>query len=184
MMTEQPQPLGAHDAIMLTMAAKGDNPIGRTALQKVIYFESLKVPASISYRPHYFGPFSKDVAAALEDLIVADCIDERVTLAYDHESYSYNLTKEWVELAREDSRRSPHYAAIKDVVDGCDEFCRLRPRELSHAAKAHYILSASRSKGAITRSDVKKTGEGLGWTISENNADRGFELLSRLGLVT
>ena len=180
------QKLNVYDAIILTMYAKGEHPIGRTALQKVIYFANLKTDSDISYVHHFYGPFSRDVAVALEDLVAINSITETVTSTYTHETYSYDLAAKWKRVAEKWKDNNPrHYSIIEDIVNKCNSICQLQAKKLSYAAKALYILRRSSQAGTkgITSHDVKIIGKGFGWTISENDAERGFELLFQLGLV-
>ena len=160
--------------------------VGRTALQKLVYFETLKIPNTISYIPHYYGPFSRDVAVELEGLVAIGYIDEKVIFAHTHESYLYDLTDDGKRLAGEDKKTDHnHYHVVKDIVNQCAKFCNLQPSVLSYAAKAYYILSRANQSGkkSITSSDVKKVGQSFGWNISEVEAENGLELLSKLKLV-
>ena len=182
----QQQDMSAHDALVLTMFAVEDSHIGRTALQKLVYFETVKIPSSIYYRPHYYGPFSRDVAVALENLVTIDCLDEEVTVIDTHESYRYIMKSEWKKLVREDERtKCQQYETILDIVKKCDEFCRLQANILSYAAKAFHILTSAEQNGIqkVTIDDVKQIGKNFEWNLSSDDTERGLELLSQINLV-
>ena len=170
---------------MLTMFAVGDRHVGRTALQKLIYFETVKMPSSIHYRPHYYGPFSRDVAVALEKLVTIDCLDEEVTRTDTHDSYSYKMKPEWKKLIQEDGRTEhQQYETIKNIVKKCDDFCGLQANILSYAAKAFYILTSAEQKGIkeVTIDDVKQIGKNFRWELSSTDTERGLELLLQMNL--
>ena len=43
------------DAIITVVKVAGDNILGRTAIQKIVYFLSISGIVDIKYRPHYYG---------------------------------------------------------------------------------------------------------------------------------
>ena len=181
----QQQAISAHNALMLTIFAVGDRSVGRTALQKLVYFETVNMPSNIRYRPHFYGPFSRDVAVALEGLVAIDCLDEKVSITHTHESYSYKMKPEWKKLLKKDRRTEhQHYGAIKNIVEKCDNFCGLQANILSYAAKAFYILTSANQNGIkqITIDDVKQIGKNFGWQLSSTDTERGLNLLLQLNL--
>ena len=56
------------DAIVVTLGAVADKIIGRTVIQKLIYFEMILGLVDANYRPHYYGPYSSEVAGTIQEL--------------------------------------------------------------------------------------------------------------------
>lgn len=178
--------LSAHNVIILTLIALGDRPVGRKALQKLIYFATKKISANIGYKPHFYGPFSKDVAVALEDLVAIGCLNEETIKTYTYESHLYTLTPEWTKVAGEDKMTEcSSYEIIHDIVKKCDDYCKLSANTLSYVAKAFYVLKdANPDKDIkITNQNVKSMGQKFGWNIPAPYLNGGFKLLSELNLV-
>src|SRR5207249_5408194 len=122
---------------------------GRTAIQKLAYFSKIKIPSlDVGVFRHYFyGPFSREVALGLEDMTGFSFLEERVLPGYQYEGYSYSLTKDSKKIA---DGVTKHYQKeskkIAEIVNTCNEFCQLKAKTLSYAAKAYYIL-ANTEKG-------------------------------------
>ena len=59
----------AFDTVGLTLAANNKEIVGRTTLQKLIYFETVKISEirlAEPYIAYFYGPFNRDVANSLE----------------------------------------------------------------------------------------------------------------------
>ena len=186
-MTQQQQEgITAHNAIILTMFAVDNHYVGRIALQKLVYFETVKIPSNIHYRPHYYGPFSKDVAVALENLVTIDCLDEEVTIIDTYESYRYRMKPEWKKIIQEDKKTEcQQYEIIQDIVKKCTSFCGLQANILSYAAKAFYILTSTKQNEIqeVTIDEIRQIGNDFKWELSSDDTERGLELLSQINLV-
>ena len=60
--------MDASDAIIAVVKVAGNNILGRTSIQKIVYFLSIFEIVDIKYRPHYYGPYSADVASSTQML--------------------------------------------------------------------------------------------------------------------
>lgn len=174
-----------YDAIILTLRANNNALSNRTTLQKLIYFEALRLDPlkTIAYRNHFYGPFSHQVASALDDMIVFSYLDEHVYSKYNFESYHYELTKFGKKNA--DSavdKFAEQFETILKVVEVCNTHCKLKAKSLSYSAKAHYIL-VNGGKEEYTIEDVQKIAEKFEWEITTDDAKNGMCLLEDLGLV-
>ena len=176
--------LDVHDIITLTLHANDDKLSNRTALQKLIYFETLKLKQlkKITYRNHFYGPFSYQVASALDDLVAFSYLSEQVSSIYDYESYHYELTKSGKKYVDEvKGEFTDNFEIIKDIVDTCNNHCNLQASPLSYSAKAHYIL-ANGGRDQYTIKDVQDTAKDFEWEISEDDVKKGLDLLEKLNL--
>lgn len=177
--------LDVYDAIALTLHANNDKLSNRTTLQKLIYFETLKLKPlkNITYRNYFYGPFSYQVASALDETIAFSYLREQVSSRYNHESYNYELTESGKKYAHDvETKFGDQFEIIRNIVKICDEHCNLQAGPLSYSAKAHYIL-VNGGKDQYTIDDVQETAEKFEWEISTDDAGRGMALLEKLDLV-
>ncbi len=65
---------------------------GRKRLQKVVFFlQEAGCPLDCQYTLHYFGPYSRDVADACDEMVAAGLIKEAVELTNGLTQYTYAL---------------------------------------------------------------------------------------------
>ena len=179
--------MDVYDSIALTIEANDGKIRGRTAIQKLIYFHTVKIPNLdiCSYRHYFYGPFSREVASALEDMSAFSYLNE-IAFSGLYDSYSYELTTRGKEYANKGKNSfTKEYEAISDTVKTCQEFCELKSEPLSCAAKAYYILTHTKDgmEGKYTNEDVTKVAKNFDWDISNENIDKGISLLQKLSLV-
>lgn len=176
--------LDVYDAITLTLHANNDKLSNRTTLQKLIYFETLKLEPlkTVTYRNHFYGPFSYQVASALDETVAFSYLREQASSRYGHESYNYELTESGKKYAHGvKTEFSDQFETIRSIVEVCDEHCKLQATPLSYSAKAHYIL-VNGGKDQYTIDDVREAAEKFEWEISADDAERGIALLGKLDL--
>ena len=179
--------LGAFDTIGLTLTANGGEIAGRTTLQKLIYFETVKIP-EISpagpYFAYFYGPFNRDVANSLERMVFYDILDERMT-GTNHTSYVYKVSTKGTKIINKlaDEFRQT-LAKIKELIGTCDKCCGLDQNSLSFAAKVHYMRDTQKTIGrSLSRDEIVRLGKSFGWKISKSDIEKGSELLEQLKLV-
>ena len=182
-----PPTMDVFDVIALSIYSNKNRIDNRTTLQKLIYFVSIIVPTVElkPYRHYFYGPFSIEVASALEEMSAFSILNE-ITHSGFYESYSYELTEKGQHYAKELAEKHPtQFKSISEIVHTCCNFCELNPSPLSYAAKAHYILtSIGKDKTKpFTNKDVADVGKDFDWNISENDAATGISLLEKLDLV-
>ena len=180
--------LDVFDVIVLTIHANDDeNAIkGRTTIQKLIYFNTLNIrELDISNYEHYFyGPFSRKVAVALDDLVGFSFVDQNVMPGL-YRTNNYRLTKSGIKYAKTTKEEYPdEFEKIRETLKICKEHCKLRQSPLSYAAKAHYSLAGSdRDQRRYTEEEVRDIAQNFDWNISANDAKTGMAVLQDLGLV-
>lgn len=180
----------AHDAVLLTLYANdelleregvGERPIGRTAMQKLVYFEVQKMRSEITFNAHYYGPFSSNVAESLARLGAFGYVREDVLDGYGI-SYEYRLTRYGKALASDLSTEEPgRYEKIRDVVRIAAKHCELRQLALAHAAKTHFLRKKF-AKSDASNGEIVASGEKFGWTLKEKDVEDGLALLRALKL--
>lgn len=72
------------------VAAAGGQVVGRVRLQKMFYLlDRIGLGSGFDYEYHYYGPYSSEVAEAVEDAAAFGRLEERVgRRSYDGVSYS------------------------------------------------------------------------------------------------
>ena len=86
--------MNVYESIVLTLHSNSNTIKNRTAIQKLVYFIDQKI-SSIEIKPytHYFyGPFSREVASALEEMSAFSYLNEIVYSGF-YEKYEYHLTE-------------------------------------------------------------------------------------------
>ncbi len=80
----------------------GDRGIqGRKRLQKIVFFlQQAGCDLGCRYTLHYFGPYSRDVADACDEMVAAQLIDENVVDQSGNKQYAYTLKPQTRELLR------------------------------------------------------------------------------------
>ena len=153
---------------------------GRTVVQKLAYFANLRLNVDgVRYRDYYYGPFSREVAIALDNLVSSLFVRETVR-STPIEHYTYELTRDGEDLAGKIVRESPaEHNAIKSVVDTCRKRCSLRARPMSCAAKVHFILDTDPECGASARG-IKGMAQDFGWNMTDQEIEHGMALLGEL----
>ena len=88
-----PGSFDVHDALILTLRANGDVLFDRRTVQRLLYFESLKLQSlkAITYCNNFYGPFSHEVESVLDDLVALSYMGEYIQSIYDLESHRYEL---------------------------------------------------------------------------------------------
>jgi len=179
------------EAAMLVIDAAGGGITGRTVIQKILYFGTVTHAVKATYRPHYYGPYSADVAGALQTITSCHFVDEtmdsneskKANETFEWKRYSYKLNEEGKkvsEFLKQNS--SDEYAEIKKIVEVCKKTANLDPNVLSWAAKVHYILV--QEKRPMKHEEISKIASSLNWKLESPQIASGAKLLRELSLVT
>lgn len=183
--------MNVFDAILTTIKAAEGSIAGRTAIQKLVYFEHISQLVNAKYRPHYYGPYSAEVAGTIQELIDLDFLKEEVDTAEntgysvpeDWKRYRYSLSADGVKAVEQIKKEnSAEYTKISNVVSICNNTVKLDTNMLSWAAKVHYILSSQNR--TMVLDEIPHTAKSFGWTLSQLQINKAAELLRQLKLVT
>jgi hypothetical protein len=174
------------EAILLTIKAADNQISGRTVIQKLVYFEHVKKITSVEYKPHFYGPYSVDVANAVQTLVAQKFINEEI-IGYANKDnrwrvYRYQLTDKGKAATEQLNKDNPQmYKEIEGVVRTSKQVVDLEPNTLSWSAKAYYILN--KEGHAMTCEEIKADAKNFGWEIPGNvNINNAVDLLNALGL--
>jgi len=166
-------------AVLCIVRSSRNNTLqGRTLLQKAIYFLNETMDLGIRYRPHYFGPFSEDVANTIASLVAVGALREMVECLpassdpFDGCRYTYILT-ELGRLMLEQEPDGDLESACREILGETDDYS-----ELAAAAKLHHIIK--RHGGDFSYEAVMANAHDLGWKLQPRQIENAARLLVRL----
>jgi uncharacterized protein len=178
------------DFVVLAYGAFGGEISGKTNLQKKVYFLGVGLgrESDLGYRPHYYGPYSAEVAEANSELRSMGYLSERSTnwgsdnRGFEIARYDCALTEDGIRLFEKKKQEYPELwerlAGFAEVMKAAGE---LNYWELSIAAKAYFIL---KSAGAQTGpEEIQKAALKLGWEVRKEEIRKACEFLEIVGLV-
>lgn len=183
--------MSAYDFVHLAFHAIGGEICGTTKLQKTIYFLGVLTGAldQLGYRPHYYGPYSDTVAAALNRLKALGFVQQSSlhTGAVDGDGFEitrkdFELTDQGRSIAQQKATENPViWRKIRDAVARFKEAGEIDYMKMSVAAKTFYILS---TKGTpATSVELSESAKSLGWNPKPDEIVESVGFLKGLGLV-
>ena len=165
------------DALLAVIDSDENGIIGRTILQKKMYFLAVLTDEEFGFGPYYYGPFSSTVADQLGALCEALLVSEQVE-ADEFRRFSYRLTDDGREVA---NTRSDAVGAYNEVIKKINSHQIVNePTLLYAAAKVHFIMS---EHGRTTVPKIRQRAEELGWNVSRSQVDTVVAYLEHLNLV-
>ena len=177
------------DAVMLTVREEEGGALhGRTLLQKKLYFASVLAKEDFGFRPHYYGPYSQTVAAAVDSVVSNGFLEESIksfpgeaNLFGEWRRHSYSLTddgKAVVEATPETEESAKWREALRTVNSHpvAQDF-----NLLSVAAKVHVIL---KEMGKAKTTEISRQAQHYGWQLSPGDIEKVGDYLEHLGLIT
>jgi uncharacterized protein YwgA len=180
-----------YDFVHLVLYAAGGKIQGRTKLQKMVYFTGvlMKCEANLGYRPHFYGPYSADVAGSVDKLRALGFLKQSACGggAIDHRGfevarYDYELTGDGRLIAEEKVEKYPeNWKRIKTAVD---RLIKSDPNDyvkLSIAAKTYFVHG--KLKGTTSSGELERLNAHFGWKVSEEETRDAFEWLKSVKLV-
>lgn len=172
-----------YDLVLAILDANGGTVAGRTVVQKLGYFTSVSTELEdVGYKDYFYGPFSKAVALALEDLDAALLLYETVRSS-PIESYTYTLTDDGRKIVEEVKKRcAKECSLISQIVTRCRNYCGLQAHPLSCAAKSHYILNRRNGGADYAPAKIEEMAHDFGWNLVESDIKSGVGLLKVLNL--
>jgi uncharacterized protein YwgA len=177
------------DAILVAVKVAGNNALGRTSIQKLIYFLSIFEIVEVKYLPHYYGPYSADVASSIQMLSSIDFLKEKIetpeTTGYsvpeNWKRYLYSLSTEGEQIVKDFKKTNMgKYSEIHRIIKICKDSVNFNPDILSWAAKINYILS--KKKEPMNYEAIINTADSFGWKLSPEQVKMGAKLLKNLNL--
>ena len=170
------------DAILLILHSAPDGIRGKTAIQKIAYFVSIKTGINMNFFAHYYGPYSRNVAATLQSLSDFDFVDKDVKFTRKNRfMHVFNLNDDGKSIVNDIIKEYPNeYRIIKDVVETIEPFGQ-NYDILSWASKIYYVLH---EKGKpITEDEIIKLAERHDWKLINTEIESAKKLLLSLELL-
>lgn len=135
--------------IIQLLNEKGGEIHGRVQLQKIVYFcKAMGVKVNASYKLYIYGPYSQQVADALQDCVMDDILKESngiIRKGMDFDEYMQSIADS--ENILSDTSRK----IVKEVLQRCNQ---LTTKELEITATTFFI---DRQQKALFGSDSKET---------------------------
>jgi uncharacterized protein len=183
--------MNIYDFVYLALYAIGGEIKGKTKFQKTIYFLGILTGrlSDLGYRPHYYGPYSEDVAAALERMRALGFVEQSISSGcaidsrgFEVARYDYTLNKTGKEVAElkikefQDLWRKIQKAALTfRKLDDVDYI------KMSIAAKSYFLLGEKKGKAKLT--ELSETASDFGWSVSVDEVRDAIRMLESLKLV-
>jgi hypothetical protein len=171
------------ELVLVLLSTLPEGIKGRTVVQKLGYFASVKLKMDAMYAADFYGPYSPVVAENLQNMVELDFVVEkgRQTL-HNRTMYSYSLTEDGGELAQRAKVENPkEYAVVRNIVGKCGRTVHCNYNVLSWAAKVHFVLH--RAGKAMTRAEAIEASQSFGWKLGQAEVESAVTLLSALGLI-
>ena len=174
------------DAVLIAVQEEGPEGLtGKTLLQKKLYFASLLVKEDLGFRPHYYGPYSQQVADATDSLVSNRFFEEQIeifpeaNIFGERRRHSYEPTEDGRRLL-ETIKERPEVAPWRDALRKINEHPFARDFNLlSIAAKVMNILSKA---GKARVDEIERKAKEHGWELSGKEIESVVEFLEYLGL--
>ena len=179
-----------YDFVHLAFFAWGEKVQGRTKLQKLIYFLGIITESSqeLGYRAHFYGPYSAEVASAVDDLRSMGFLDHSVTsfgadrAGFETARYDYSLNEQGTLIARQkmksDSLLWKRISAGVEILKNAGDIDYVK---LSIAAKTYFMLGEK--KGGGHTSELARFADKFGWKVTQEQVQEAVAYLQKLGLV-
>ncbi len=178
------------ELVLLTVSCEKELLKGRTLLQKVAYFVNELEDCGISFFAHYYGPYSREIANAVDGTVATGLLKEIQT--------DFNVPKsDYLEFRRYDyhlTRAGQRYVKliVKDNPKKSRQICSTLKKihkvlghdyqTLSIAAKTHHILKYE--PRPMDSGEISKVARSIGWRLSEHQVENLCEFLAKLKLIT
>lgn len=182
--------MNTRDFVALTLREAGGEIRGKTKLQKLLYFVGVLTDRldELGYRPHFYGPYSDDVAYAVGQLKTIGALDQNVTdwgidrSGFEVKRYDFRLNDAGQKFADGLARRNPDMTEqIRCAIALYEKAGDRDYMELSIAAKTYFLLG--QKKGRSRLDHLVKLASRFGWEVSERQIEEAAEYLQQLGLV-
>ncbi len=188
--------MNAYDFVHLTFLVSNEFLVsdekikGKTKLQKTVYFLGVLTESldDLGYRPHYYGPYSSEVAFAVDKLKALDFVAETRASSgaanpsgFEVTRYDFSLTDDGKQVAKLKAEQNHELwekmqAAAKQLRKAGDPDYM----KLSIAAKIHFMLG---TRKRVTTQELSQQAKKFGWRVSEAKALAAARLLETIGLV-
>ncbi|HNQ24865.1 MAG TPA: hypothetical protein PKK06_17430 [Phycisphaerae bacterium] len=183
--------MDTYDFVHLALLAMGSDIKGKTKLQKTVYFLGVLTGMidELGYRPHFYGPYSDDVAGGIGRLRALRFVDQNVTgmgtvdqSGFEVYRYDYRLNDDGRKVAQQKAKRHREaWERIQQAAQMLKHGGDLDYMKLSVAAKAFFMLGEKKGRASIE--DLTLLAKRFGWSVTNDQIKEAAGYLERLGLV-
>lgn len=180
-----------YDFVHLAFLALDGEIKGKTKLQKTIYFMGLVagIEDELGYRPHYYGPYSPDVAAAVERLRTLGFLDQSVvgsgtadTRGFEVARYDYRLNEAGRGVAEQKRSSMPEvWERVTTAAKSMETLLKQDYMKMSIAAKTLFLLRER--EGHASMGDLAALAPRFGWSVTAEQVQEAAKLLQEAKLV-
>ncbi len=179
------------DFVHISLLALGGEVRGKTTLQKKIYFLGVLTGAidDLGYRAHFYGPYSDDVALAIQELKTIGYVEQEVhstgmadASGFERCRYDFRLTPVGERVARAKAAASgPLWGKLEEVAKRLEAAGSVDYMKLSIAAKTYFLL---RQPGVRpSKDELARLASKFGWHVKPEEIQEAATYLERLALV-
>ncbi len=180
--------LSPRAVLLIALEAMGGQVLGRTLLQKRMYFVGELLGEDLGFRSHFYGPYSSLVHSEAVQASTLGLLQESSSTGSsvpgERGRVDYSLTEAGLDTAQRAAvMRADEAKQIRKAVDRLLQACgELDGTSLSIAAKVHYIL-ARRSNGHMSGEQIREEALKLRWNVPAEKVAAGVDSLLALKLV-
>lgn len=177
------------EIFLLMLSAARGKISSKTLVQKRAYFLNLLLGLGLSYKPHYYGPYSPDLDAAIGQCKALGLVEQQTIgfgmdrgTGFEVRRFDFILTPDGQAVVDDLKKRKP--AECRRVLEGLTKLSDAGDSDyvsLSVAAKTFHILKES--KRPLHPDEIINEAKQLGWEISQESIERAVSFLAKLDLV-
>lgn len=183
--------MDARTIVQLGLLALGGKVHGKTKLQKSMYFLGLMTGCleDLGYRAHYYGPYSEDVAEAMDWLRIIGAVDQSSSgvgtvdpSGFEIRRYDYRLNPNGNAFAQKTADLHPQlWQKVQKAAKSLLQAGNMDYNALSIAAKTYFLLD--QKKGPASREELRRLAARFGWDVSPEKIEEAGAYLEKLGLI-
>jgi uncharacterized protein YwgA len=181
----------ARDFLQLVLLASGGEIQGKTKLQKTVYLLGIMSGQleDLGYRPHYYGPYSDEVAAAVAWLKTIGVVEQFSSgvgstdpSGFEIRRYDYRLSERGRKFAETTARDYPDVMQrVRESADLLRRTGDLDYMKMSIVAKTYFMLGESGHQAS--EEDLARLAKRFGWEVTPEQVKEAAHYLESLGLV-
>ena len=180
----------SRNVVLLTLEAFGGGTTGKTLLLKRMFFLGEILGRNFGYRPHYYGPYSDDIAADITILKNYGLIEAKTNEygvagvgGFEVRRFDYCLTEEGRKAVQWLKGGYPEEAKkIEDAAFCIQKAGEIDYMDLSIAAKAYFILK--KNQQPMAPREIAAEARNFSWHVEDPQIKSAVGFLEKLGMVT
>lgn len=179
------------DFVHISLFSLGSEIQGKTTLQKKIYFLGVLTDTldELGYRPHFYGPYSEEVAQAMEELKTIGYVEQEVrssgtadAAGFERCRYDYRLTEAGKRVAQAKAMaNAPLSEKIRAIAERLKEAGSIDYMKLSIAAKTYFLLGQPGARPSTD--DLAQLASKFGWRVKPEEVQEAAKYLEKLELL-